>query len=270
MARWRKNEATAALRRVMIYVRDLDGAGVVGTTTFAATDELTVDPGTGIFAAAAGTLANVTRALVVADAVFTAANATEIFTATAHGLLTGDGPINVSNSGGALPTGLTAATDYWIIKIDANTFYLATSLANAIAGTNLTITTDGTGTQTLSDVASTARLVDGAWTYTATQTETNITATYFAVRMSKPGTVQESIVAVDIYDPMSEIWNQGDLENGDTPGDILRGAIGILAGRSTGFGTATEVFKDRTNTKTRYTFAVDSTGRLTVTKGDLT
>jgi hypothetical protein len=97
-------------------------------------------------------------AQVIADTVFTAANATETFTAAAHGFVTGDGPVQVSNAGGALPTGLTAATDYWIIRVTANTFKLATSLANALAGTNLLISTDGTGVQTLADVASTTRV----------------------------------------------------------------------------------------------------------------
>lgn len=97
-------------------------------------------------------------ALVYADQNFTADNATEIFTKAAHGLLTGDGPLQVSNSGGALPTGLVAVTDYWVIKIDANTFYLATTIANALAGTHLSISTNGTGTQTISDTASTRRV----------------------------------------------------------------------------------------------------------------
>jgi hypothetical protein len=100
----------------------------------------------------------VPRALVVADDVFTAEADDNICTAVAHGLLTGDGPIRVANSGGALPTGLAAATDYYVIKIDADTFYLATTRANAIAGTAIDITGDGTGTQTLSDTASTKRL----------------------------------------------------------------------------------------------------------------
>lgn len=93
--------------------------------------------------------------LVFADATFTADNATEIFTIAAHGLQTGDGPFRVSNSGGALPTGLLTATDYWVIRIDANTFYLATSLVNALSGTHLSISTNGTGTQTMSDTVST-------------------------------------------------------------------------------------------------------------------
>lgn len=95
--------------------------------------------------------------LAVADTVFTAAAATDILTASTHGLLTGDGPVRVANGGGALPGGLAASTDYWVIKIDADTFYLATSLANALAGTRINITSDGTGTQTLSDTASTLR-----------------------------------------------------------------------------------------------------------------
>lgn len=98
------------------------------------------------------------NALVVADFDFTAANGTEIFTAAAHGLSTGDGPFQVSNAGGALPIGLAALTDYWVIKIDANTFYLATSQANALAGTHLLITGDGTGTQTMHDTGSTERV----------------------------------------------------------------------------------------------------------------
>lgn len=98
-------------------------------------------------------------ALVVADKTFTAANGTEILTAAAHGLLTGDGPVRLTNAGGALPTGLAAGTDYYIIKIDANTFYLAASRALAFAGTAVTFTSDGTGTHTLSDTASTRRPV---------------------------------------------------------------------------------------------------------------
>ncbi len=86
---------------------------------------------------------------------FTATNADEKFHHTAHGLHTGDGPVQVSNSGGALPGGLAAVTNYWVIVVDVDTFFLATSLANALAGTNLLISTDGTGTQTLASVVAT-------------------------------------------------------------------------------------------------------------------
>lgn len=88
--------------------------------------------------------------------VFTATNADEKFHATAHGLQTGDS-LQVSNSGGALPTGLAPVTTYFAIVLDANTFMLATTLALALAGTNLLISTDGTGTQTIASVGSSLR-----------------------------------------------------------------------------------------------------------------
>lgn len=93
--------------------------------------------------------------------VFTATNADEKFHATAHGLQTGDGPLQVSNTGGALPTGLATLTNYFVITLDANTFMLATSLANALAGTNLAISTDGTGTQTIASIGGSLRPASG-------------------------------------------------------------------------------------------------------------
>lgn len=73
----------------------------------------------------------------------------DTLTATAHGLRTGDGPYQVSNSGGALPGGLSALTNYWVIRTGVNTFKLATSYANALAETAVALSTDGTGTHTL-------------------------------------------------------------------------------------------------------------------------
>ena len=48
-----------------------------------------------------------------------------------------------------LPTGLSASTDYFVIRASATTIQLATSLANAQAGTNIDITGTGAGTHTL-------------------------------------------------------------------------------------------------------------------------
>lgn len=76
---------------------------------------------------------------------------TDIFTQVAHGLLTG--LLLQATTSSALPTGLSLATDYYIIKIDADTFKLATSLANALAQTAINITDVGTGDQTFTPVA---------------------------------------------------------------------------------------------------------------------
>ena len=93
--------------------------------------------------------------VVVPDFVFTAVNATDTMTSVAHGRATGDGPFQAVNSGGALPAGLLPATNYWIISLTADTFKLASSLALAMLGTPVGISTDGTGTQSLVDTVST-------------------------------------------------------------------------------------------------------------------
>jgi hypothetical protein len=77
---------------------------------------------------------------------FTAAT-TDICTATAHGFQTGD-RVRVSSTT-TLPAGLSAATTYYVIYLTANTFKLATSDANATAGTAIDITDTGTGTHSI-------------------------------------------------------------------------------------------------------------------------
>jgi len=48
-----------------------------------------------------------------------------------------------------LPAGLALATDYYVIRLSDTTFSLATSFANAVAGTAINITDAGTGTHTV-------------------------------------------------------------------------------------------------------------------------
>lgn len=63
----------------------------------------------------------------------------------AHGLTTGEGPLTAIVAGGSLG-GLLTSADYYAIRIDDTTFQLATSSANAIAGTPVVdITSDIVG-----------------------------------------------------------------------------------------------------------------------------
>ena len=57
--------------------------------------------------------------------------------------------VRFTNSGGALPTGLSAGTDYWLIRVSATTARVATTYANAIAATAIAFTDAGTGTHTM-------------------------------------------------------------------------------------------------------------------------
>jgi hypothetical protein len=71
-----------------------------------------------------------------------------VLTQVAHGMSTGDGPYRFSTTGG-LPTGLAVDTNYWIHADTVDTLSFAISKANALAGTVVALSGDGTGVQTL-------------------------------------------------------------------------------------------------------------------------
>lgn len=79
----------------------------------------------------------------------------DVVTHEGHPFATGDGPLMFANLGGALPAGLDDGGEYWAIRVDADSYKVATSYANALAGTAVDITDVGTGTHTVSypDVA---------------------------------------------------------------------------------------------------------------------
>jgi len=64
-----------------------------------------------------------------------------------HGLVTGQ-VVQLTTSG-SLPTGLSLATDYYVIRISSSTFRFATSAWNAFQGTAITMSGAGTGTNTV-------------------------------------------------------------------------------------------------------------------------
>lgn len=81
--------------------------------------------------------------LTIIDYNITADHTTDSFTLASHGFETGD---RATLSGDVLPTGLAslATNDCYIIVLTANTFKVASSLANADAGTAMTFTSNGT------------------------------------------------------------------------------------------------------------------------------
>ena len=89
------------------------------------------------------------------SAAFTADAGTNIITHaslvdSANGLNGNDiRAVTFTNSGGALPAGLSAATTYWLIRVSNTTSKVATTWQNALAGTAIDITDAGTGTHTI-------------------------------------------------------------------------------------------------------------------------
>ncbi len=84
------------------------------------------------------------------------ADTTGSITKTAHGFLTGDGPFQFTTTG-AIPGGLALLTNYWMVKLTADVFQVATSLSNALKGVVVTITSNGSGTLTLTGTSACAR-----------------------------------------------------------------------------------------------------------------
>lgn len=99
-------------------------------------------------------------ALVVADDVVEAVDAdADTLKLTAHGLVTGDGPLRLT--GADVPAGLATATDYWVVVVDDDYIQLSSSLEDAMtvvpAVVVVDLTDEGSGTITLVDTASTVR-----------------------------------------------------------------------------------------------------------------
>mgnify|MGYP006348318351 FL=1 len=61
---------------------------------------------------------------------------------------------------GSVITGLTSSTVYYVVRVSNTTFSLATTLANAIVGTVISLSSDGSGTQTFTQTLTTRTLGD--------------------------------------------------------------------------------------------------------------
>jgi hypothetical protein len=102
-----------------------------------------------------GTVSNLASTPTISSSVTTAATVTSpggVDTTTDILTTSADVPnfsrVLVSTSG-TLPAPLAPNTFYWTIRLTATTSRIATSYANAVAGTYIDLTTTGTGTQTL-------------------------------------------------------------------------------------------------------------------------
>lgn len=76
------------------------------------------------------------------SAAVTVTNGTDTINLAAHGFYTGDGPVRVTATD--VPGGLDVDADYWVIRTGTGTLRLATSRANALAGTQQALSSDGT------------------------------------------------------------------------------------------------------------------------------
>jgi hypothetical protein len=145
--------------------------------------------------ATAGTITAASTNVGVASTVDVTANT---ITIAAHGLATGlKGQFTTT---GTLPAGISLATDYFVIAVDANTISIATSLALATAGTAVDITDQGadgnthtfTATTSTGNVCKLQESIDGV-TYVDLSGLTVTIATSTATTMWKPNALARYI-----------------------------------------------------------------------------
>ena len=148
--------------------------------------------------ATAGTTATV---LATGTDVFTAvalAGGSAIMDATAHGLLTGDGPV-LQTAATSFPAGLDGVTQYWAIVIDADTYELAASLTDALSGIPVDFSTVGVGAQKTTAVVATERVHWHSMGFLGLAGDGAISmdgqASYWAVRRHSPETIAYAVVA---------------------------------------------------------------------------
>lgn len=80
---------------------------------------------------------------------FTADHTTGIITVASTANLQEGQPVTLSNVGGALPDGLSSTTTYYVDIIDGTTLKFCATPADAAAGTSVTFSDNGSGTNTL-------------------------------------------------------------------------------------------------------------------------
>lgn len=143
--------------------------------------------------------------------------ATDIWTSTAHGLSTGD-VVLLSNSGGALPTGASATTKYFVKVIDADTFYLYT---NSGLTTLLNVTTNGTGTNSFNLQSRVMNVAD----YQNIQLEID-TSNSANFTLLVQGSNEEVCPDFSAAQSTSNVWKLIQIKNLST-GSSVNGATGI-------------------------------------------
>lgn len=133
---------------------------------------------------------SITKAVTTAGTASTVNLTTDQVTITNHGQVTGTkGQVSTSS---ALPTGLSAVTDYFIIKIDADTVQFATSLANAVAGTAIDLTNAGVGTQTFTPTTSAGNVLKAQVSLDGTNYVDVTTANFPLINLAMTVTISTS------------------------------------------------------------------------------
>jgi len=208
-------------------VAPVAASGTWTNATVIATDEAVLGGVTFVFTA---TPSLATDVLVTVTSAKAFASSTDIslaggvITETAHGYLTGYyGQLTTSVT---LPTGFSTSTNYWVIKLDADHYALASTKANATAGVAIIPTGLGSGNQTFT-------LVDNGFT-----------ASKLAAAVNAHSTLSKIVVATSALAVVTVTALQRGVVGNfiaftDNDGTITSSGSGYLAGGLGGAKSAT-------------------------------
>jgi len=187
---------------------------------------------------------------IIGGRTFTGAAATDVITSTAHGLSNGM-TIEVYNIGGALPTGLSAGTTYFVRDAAADTFKVALTASGAAVD----ITGAGTGTNYLLtreiETSQTYGLYNPQFkTYRSMQIVTNelladstamdVVASQMAGAISEK--VQGDLLATIAASVLSTRHSYNDTSNGNASFDLLFRMVTNIGVASGGIPANTTVY----------------------------
>jgi len=163
-------------------VYGIDSAEMVGGADNVVASSIS-NAGTSYLEAPAVTVTAPAGLVVATSAVSIAA---DTITITGHNLNTGD-KLTYTHQGGTALAGLANATAYFVIKVDANTIQVASSLSNANAGTKITLTGTGNNAQKFTgDTAAVTASVAGGVVSALTITDVGSGYTAALPTMSMP------------------------------------------------------------------------------------
>ncbi len=174
---------------------------------------------------------------------FTVDTSTDVFTATGHTYINGQ-RVRVSQSGGALPSPLVANTDYYVRDAATNTFKLALTSG----GTAIDITTAGSGTLTVTDVALNNRVE-----LTAEFVLKEIASYYGLTNRPAVAITEDPVFYTDAGIDYYRILHSMAIDNTAGAGDLVFNQIALIRGGTNAQGNTTgtvAAFTDLLSTKT--------------------
>lgn len=146
-------------------------------------------------------------------------------------------PVAYSAPGGAM-TGLTDATTYYLIRLSNSTFSLASSLANALAGTPISLSSDGIGAQTFTLTLSTRTIGDTGGEEGHSETGSEGASHSHAIRLGgNSGSTHDAVEGV------STAGSVGFSQSGDLGDYISTAGNGTPHNNMQPFGVASYIIK---------------------------